>query len=96
MRPAKPCDGCSQAHNCSAVYQQLGHVGGPSVVWKVIVAFALPIIAFIAALAGFERLLAGVVAQEHRTLPAFGLALAFTVGLMLIASFLLRRGTKGR
>ena len=96
MGPAKPCDGCSQAHNCSAVYQQLGRAGGPSVVWKVIIAFALPIVAFVTALAVFDRLLAGVVAPQLRTLPAFALALAFTIGLMLLVSFLVRRGSKGR
>ncbi len=96
MGQAKPCDGCSQAHNCSAVYQQLGHAGGPSVVWKVIVAFALPIAAFVAALAIFERLLVSVAAEGHRTLPAFALALACTVGLILVASFLVRRGSKRR
>ncbi len=91
MGHATPCEGCRQARNCAGVYQQLGHAGGPSVAWKVIVAFALPIVAFAVALASFEHLLAGWAAQRYRTLAAFALALAFTTGVMLIVRFLFKR-----
>lgn len=91
MRHTTPCEGCRQAHNCAGVYQQLGHTGGPSVAWKVIMAFALPIVAFVAALATFDHLLTSAVAERHRTLPAFALALASTVGVMLAVRFLVKR-----
>jgi hypothetical protein len=96
MGQSEPCNGCSQAHNCARVYEQLGHAGGPSVVWKVIIAFVLPIVAFIAALAISDRLLQRAVAEQHRALPAFAMALTFTVGLTLAAGFLLRRYLKER
>jgi Kef-type K+ transport system membrane component KefB len=86
-----PCEGCGQAHNCAAVYQRLGHTGGSSVASKVIIAFALPIVAFVAALATFDHLLSGAVAEQYRTLAAFALALTCTVGLMLVVSALVKR-----
>lgn len=91
MGQAKPCDGCSQAHNCAGVYERLGRAGGPSVTYKVIVAFALPITAFAIALAAFEHLLANAVAERSRTFVAFAAALALTVGLMRAISLLVGR-----
>lgn len=96
MGHATPCEGCSQAHNCVGVYQQLGQVGGPSVAWKVIIAFALPIVAFAVALASFEHLLSGFAVGRYRTLAAFALALAVTVGLMLAIRFLVKRRNRRR
>lgn len=91
MGQAKPCEGCSQAHNCAGVYQQLGRAGGPSVAYETIVAFALPIAVFATALAIFDHLLAGAVAGRNRTFFAFLVALALTVGLMRLVSLLLGR-----
>jgi Na+-transporting NADH:ubiquinone oxidoreductase subunit NqrE len=91
MGRAEPCNGCSQAHNCARVYQQLGRADGPFVVWKAIIAFVLPIVAFIAALATFDHLLDRAVAERYRALPVFVMALTVTIGLTLATSFLLRR-----
>ncbi len=91
MGQAKPCDGCSQAHNCAGVYQRLGRADGPSVALKAMVAFALPIAAFAIALAAFEHLLANTVAERSRTFVAFAAALALTIGLMRVVSLLVGR-----
>ncbi len=96
MEHAEPCKGCSQAHDCARVYERLGHAGGPSVAWKAVVAFVLPVVAFIAALATFDRLLERAMAERHRTPAAVVMALAFAVGLTLATSFLLRRYDRKR
>jgi len=51
------CINCAQEHQCQKVYRQLGNSKSPSLACKVFVAFALPIMAFIIALAVFERIL---------------------------------------
>ncbi len=96
MEHAEPCKGCSQAHDCARVYERLGHAGGPSVAWKAVVAFVLPVVAFVAALATFDDLLEQAVTERYRTPCAFVMALAFAVGLTVAASFLLRRYGKKR
>lgn len=66
------------------VYEQLGCAEGPSVTFAVVVAFLLPILVFIGALAGFGLLLEGWVAESHQVPLAVGSALATTVGVMLV------------
>jgi len=91
MVPAESCHGCSQAHDCQKIYEQLGHTGGPSIAWKVFIAFALPIIIFVATLAGFGRLLQGQLGASLQTPVTFVLALSTTVGLMLLVSLAVKR-----
>ena len=75
MTGQKFCKHCSQSHDCQKVYQQLGKAKGPSVASKAAVAFLLPIMAFIAALAAFEKILAGLVnSKQARTAISFLLA----------------------
>jgi len=96
MKQTEPCNGCSQAHDCARIYERLGHAGGPSVAWKAVVAFVLPVVAFIAALATFDRLLERAVTERHRTPAAVVMALVFAVGLTLATSCVLRRCGKKR
>ncbi len=91
MVQAKSCDGCSQAHDCQRIYEQLGHTGGPSIAGEVFVVFALPIIVFTATLAGFGRMLQGRLGTAYQTPAAFFLASAFTVGFMLLVSLAVKR-----
>lgn len=58
MTQQKLCQQCGQSQSCRQVYQQLGGMQGPSVVWKVIIAFLLPMAVFIGALVVFEEILA--------------------------------------
>ena len=53
------CSGCGQRSSCGSVYQKLGAAKGPSVLGKSLIAFVLPIVLFLLALAAFDRLLRG-------------------------------------
>jgi hypothetical protein len=58
---------------------------------KVIMAFALPIILFVAALAFFGHLLHERLGERYETPVAFVLALSVTMGLMLGVSCVFQR-----
>ncbi len=90
MTQSKSCEGCSQAHDCRKVYEQLGGSEGPPVTRVALVAFLLPILVFVATLAGFGWLLQGHVAERCQTPLAVVLALATTAGVMLAARVVMR------
>ena len=91
MVQEKSCEGCSQAHDCKKIYEQLGHAGGPSVARKVSIAFGLPIVLFVAGLGMFGHLLRTRLAEPYQSSVAFVLALAITVSLMLLVSVATKR-----
>jgi hypothetical protein len=80
------CKGCIQQHDCKKMYEQLGKTEGPSVVWKVIAAFLLPILVFIAGLIFFDWLLAKKIESSWlRTLLDFFFSLIVTfIGILII------------
>ena len=80
------CQECTQKHDCKKIYEQLGNTQGPSVVFKVVAAFVLPLIIFIAALAVFRGILVKTaITKEIQTLLGFLLALLVTfVGILII------------
>ena len=79
------CQGCSQQHECQEAYKKLANIKGTSVVFKVCIAFLLPLLVFIASLAAFERILAEAIdAKELRTAISFPLALSVTFVCVLI------------
>ena len=90
------CQSCGQKHNCKSVYQHLGNAKGPPVTMKVVVAFLLPMLIFIIALAGFERSLAKIAGlNQIHTILSFVLAFSITIIFVIVGSFLLnRRGIK--
>jgi hypothetical protein len=88
---AQACDRCSDAHDCKRIYQTLGQVEGPSVVVKVLIAFALPIVVFLAALAGFGHLLRERLAEPYLTPVVFALAALLTAGSVVAASTIVKR-----
>ncbi len=49
------CQECSQKGSCQQTFEKLGNVKGPSIVIKSILAFLLPLVIFIAALAILEK-----------------------------------------
>jgi hypothetical protein len=69
------CSECNQRRACQDLYRKLGSDKGPSIVRKVLAAFVLPIIVFIAALAISDKALATVIESVH-TRTAAGLAIA--------------------
>jgi len=73
------CQNCDQKHDCQKIYRKLGNVKSPSVISKVVVAFLLPIVVFIAALAAFEEILSEALnSKEVQTAVSFLLALLLT------------------
>lgn len=83
MTEDKNCDGCANTDRCSAVYEKIGHTKGPPVVYKVILAFLLPIIIFIVSLALCEQWLKGVF--ENKNFPtAIAAIVAFITVLIYI------------
>jgi len=85
MTQEQLCQECNQRRDCQKVYQQLGNVKGPSVVKKVIQAFLVPLVVFIASLAVFEKVLSGVVSTEQaQTALSFVSALLLTLVCILV------------
>jgi hypothetical protein len=85
MAELKSCQECNQKQKCQEIYQQLGKAKGPSVAFKAVVAFLLPLLIFIASLAAFEGILARITNIEKlRIALDFLLALAVTLAAILI------------
>lgn len=79
------CKKCSQRQNCREVYQKLGEAKGPSVAAKAVIAFVLPIIAFISALVIFDKFLIPVInADKLRTAVSFIIAVSATLTLIVV------------
>jgi len=86
MEQQKFCQECNQRHQCQEVYQQLGKAQGPSVAFKAIVAFLLPILVFIVTLAVSEKILAKIIdIKQLRIALDFLLALSVTLVIILIS-----------
>ncbi len=78
------CSGCSQEDRCSLVYEKLGQVKGSTVVWKVILAFLLPIFIFILSLAGADRLFRDRFEDNMLTVASFAAALVVTLAFVVL------------
>lgn len=97
MDELKFCQQCNQRHKCQEVYRQLGKTEGPSVVFKVVVAFLLPLVVFIGALAAFEGILAGAInSKEMRTALSFLLALSVTFVCIFVLKAISRQVGKNK
>ena len=91
------CQSCEQKHDCQDVYRQLGEAESPSVALKVVVAFLVPIVVFVASLAAFQQILASVInTEELQTVVSFLLALLLTGVCVLIIRAISRSVTKNR
>lgn len=97
MAQLKSCQECDQRHQCQEIYKQLGKAKGPSVAFKAIVAFLLPILIFIVTLAIFEKILAETIdIKELRIALAFLLALSVTLAMILIIKVINRQLNKNK
>ncbi len=84
MTEQKLCRQCNQSHDCQRIYQKLGNIESPSVTFKVIVAFLLPIVVFITSLTILGRILDELIkAKELQTALGFLLAISVTLALIL-------------
>jgi len=97
MIQQKFCRRCAQKHDCGDVYRQLGKAEGSSVVIKVVFAFLLPLVVFIAALAAPEKILAGIInSKEVQTVLSFLLALAVTIACIFLLRAINRQFSKDK
>ena len=83
MTEQDSCRSCTQKHDCQKVYDRVGNTPGPSVTVEVCLAFLLPLVVFIASLAIAQKILAAT-AEPARTVISLALALASTLGCILI------------
>jgi hypothetical protein len=85
------CKNCDQKERCREVFEKLGNSKAPPVLMKVIQAFLLPLVLFIAALAVMGKILAERPANSFgRDITALAAA-AFVVFLYLMILKLWRR-----
>jgi hypothetical protein len=79
------CQSCHQKDNCREAYRRLGGARGPSILGKVVLAFLLPMLVFIASLAVFQKILAKAAAAKGvQTTLSFLLAAAATLVCVLV------------
>ena len=84
MMGMKVCENCGYRHShkncCMDIYQRLGQTKGPSVISRVLLAFVLPLLVFIASLVLAGYILT-IFLNESRmsALYAFLIAIALTV-----------------
>ena len=91
------CESCDQKHNCQEVYRQLGKAKGPSVISKVVVAFLLPLVVFIASLVVFDHILGKAMNnKEVQTALSFLLALSVSFICILIIKAIYKRLSKDK
>ena len=93
MDPQK-CSHCSKPNDCKTAYEQAGSVEGPSVAGGAITAFLVPIVVFIIAYMGFEKLFAQSFASE-RMLSVAGFLSSIVISLIyvIIVGMLCRRSS---
>jgi len=86
------CKRCRHKHECEQIYKKLGNSRGPSVVGQVLIAFALPMLFFIVALALFEQFLSGALASESvLTVVSFCAAITLTLVSITVIKALSKR-----
>ncbi|MHC4157932.1 MAG: hypothetical protein ACYSSO_02530 [Planctomycetota bacterium] len=97
MDQQKFCESCDQKHDCKEVYRQLGKKESPPVTFKVITAFLIPILVFIAVLIASEKISAGMIeTKELRIILNFLLAVAVTLAVALIIRAIYKSGDRSR
>lgn len=91
------CQDCNQRHRCREIYEKLGKIRGPSIAYKIVFAFLLPLIVFVVSLVCFEWLLATVFAVEQfkTVLVLFSALVAVAVDIV-ITKLINKRFNKNR
>ncbi len=79
------CAGCGDKDRCSDVYARIGSQQGPSVAMKVVWAFLVPIILFIAGLIFSAKILSTGLESERAATAVNVFAGLFLVGIYLTA-----------
>lgn len=75
----------------------MGNTKNPLVVFKVVIAFLVPLVVFIAALAIFKAILAGIInSKEAQTAISFLLALSMTFAVVLVIKAINKKLSKNK
>jgi len=91
------CGKCSQRNSCNEVYQQIADNKGPSLLGKVVIAFAVPLVSFVLAVAVFSELTAKIMPSRWgATTLSFFLAIGTTVLVVAVIQVVNRRFGKNR
>ncbi len=91
------CDKCGQRNGCKHVYQQMSDYKGPSVLGKVLIAFALPLLSFVVSLAVFQEVMAALTPSKGlATAVSVVLAIGVTALVVAVSQLLNRRLGKDR
>jgi len=84
MTQQKFCQDCNQRQDCQKIYQQLAGAKVSSVVPQVTIAFLLPLLVFISALAASGQILGQAIAEKE-----LHTALSLLVALVVTSIFIL-------
>ena len=95
MAEAKNCQGSSQGDRCHEVYRRLSEGRGPSIVLKVLLAFVVPVVVFVGAVAVFERLLGEGTGGKLEMAVSFAAAVSVSFAVILIIKAVNKRFSKG-
>ncbi len=91
------CGKCSQRNGCKQVYQQIADNKGPSVLGKVMIAFAVPLLSFVLAVVVFSELTAKIMPSgRSATALSFFLSIVMTVLIVSVMQVANRRFGKDR
>jgi hypothetical protein len=85
------CGKCRQRNGCKQAYQRMADYKGPSVLGKVLIAFAVPLLSFILAVAVFQELTAGLASRTAATILSFALSAGTTALIITIIQVINRR-----
>jgi hypothetical protein len=85
------CEKCSQRNGCKQAYQRMADYQGPSVLGKVLTAFAVPLLSFILMAAVFQDLTAHLMSKTLSTALSFVLAVGTTALVIIIIQVINRR-----
>jgi hypothetical protein len=85
------CGKCIQRNGCKQAYQRMADYKGPSVLGKVLIAFAVPLLSFILAAAVFQELTAGLTSKTTATVLSFALSVGTTAFVMAVIQVANRR-----
>lgn len=96
VNDGKNCSRCVHAHDCKSVYEYMGRLKGPSIVLKALTAFIIPILVFIASLAGFNTLFGIYIKSGYiQTLLTFILSGAVVfLWILLVKRFFIKADRK--
>jgi hypothetical protein len=90
------CGKCSQKNGCKQAYQQMADNKGSSVLGKVMIAFAVPLLSFVLAVVVFQKLTAGLASKTAATILSFILAIGTTALIVAVIQIVNRQSGRNR